>query len=317
MKDSPGEPGGMAQFLERRTKDTALMQDRAVQALVGALQERVGGEIFAVLIYGSYLRGVRDTLLDFYVVVEDYRSALGPIAGAAAFLMPPNVYYLSLVEEGRELRAKYAVVSRSQLQRQAGAVHPYFWARLAQPCQVVYVKDAAARRRLSLVLAACVRTFIKRVAPALQGWVGAESFFDTGFARTYRAELRAESPAKVQSIFRHDVDYYSNLLKLAADEGLLQRRERDEDQPIYAPTNFTGSTRNACYWGGTIGLGKLLSVLRLVKAAATFNDPIDYLLWKIERHSGVTVEASARQRRYPLIFAWPLAWRLYRLGAFR
>jgi len=29
------------------------------------------------------------------------------------------------------------------------------------------------------------------------------------------------------------------------------------------------------------------------------------------------VEASARQRRYPLIFAWPLAWRLYRLGAFR
>ena len=41
------------------------------------------------------------------------------------------------------------------------------------------------------------------------------------------------------------------------------------------------------------------------------------MLWKLERHSGVRLDATERQRRYPLLFAWPLAWRLYRLKAFR
>ena len=62
---------------------------------------------------------------------------------------------------------------------------------------------------------------------------------------------------------------------------------------------------------------RVLSVGRLVKGALTFDDALDYILWKVERHSGVRVEASARQHRYPLIFAWPLVWRLYRRGAFR
>ena len=63
--------------------------------------------------------------------------------------------------------------------------------------------------------------------------------------------------------------------------------------------------------------GKLLSVLRLCKSAFTFDDPVDYALWKVKRHSGVEVTATERQRRYPLIFAWPLVWRLYRQGALK
>jgi hypothetical protein len=63
--------------------------------------------------------------------------------------------------------------------------------------------------------------------------------------------------------------------------------------------------------------GKILSTLRLLKAAATFDDALDYLLWKIQRHSGVFIEPSRLQRRYPVIFAWPLLFRLWRKGAFR
>ena len=59
------------------------------------------------------------------------------------------------------------------------------------------------------------------------------------------------------------------------------------------------------------------SVLRLFKAAFTFNEPLEYLLWKIERHSGLYIEPSDRQLRHPLIFAWPLLWKLKRQGAFR
>jgi hypothetical protein len=63
--------------------------------------------------------------------------------------------------------------------------------------------------------------------------------------------------------------------------------------------------------------GKVLSVLRLLKSAFTFVGGMDYILWKIERHSGVRVELPPRLRRRPLAAACVLAWRLYRRGGFR
>ena len=63
--------------------------------------------------------------------------------------------------------------------------------------------------------------------------------------------------------------------------------------------------------------GKTLNILRLFKAAGTFSNGIDYLLWKVERHSGVRVEATERMRRHPRLAAWGLAWKLWRKGAFR
>jgi len=63
--------------------------------------------------------------------------------------------------------------------------------------------------------------------------------------------------------------------------------------------------------------GKALSLLRLAKAVFTFRGGVDYILWKLERHSGVKIEASERVRRHPLIYGWGLAWRLYRQGILR
>jgi hypothetical protein len=64
-------------------------------------------------------------------------------------------------------------------------------------------------------------------------------------------------------------------------------------------------------------VGKLLSILRLAKGVFTFDGGVDYILWKIERHSGVKATATPWQRRHPLLAAPGLAWRLYRRGAFR
>src|SRR3546814_12011358 len=63
--------------------------------------------------------------------------------------------------------------------------------------------------------------------------------------------------------------------------------------------------------------GKLLSVARLCKAAFTFQGGAEYLLWKIERHSGVSIALTPWQRRHPLLASTVLFWRLYRPGAFR
>jgi len=38
-----------------------------------------------------------------------------------------------------------------------------------------------------------------------------------------------------------------------------------------------------------------------------YDDWLDYVVRKIARRSGVTVELTARERRWPLIFLWPKA----------
>jgi hypothetical protein len=63
--------------------------------------------------------------------------------------------------------------------------------------------------------------------------------------------------------------------------------------------------------------GKLLSVLRLLKGLLTFRGGVDYILWKIERHSGERVEVPPHLERYPLIATCVIFWRLYRRGAYR
>ncbi|MEM1082382.1 MAG: hypothetical protein AAGH65_12480, partial [Pseudomonadota bacterium] len=70
-------------------------------------------------------------------------------------------------------------------------------------------------------------------------------------------------------------------------------------------------------WGLRKVWGKFKNALRLFKAAGTFANGLDYLVWKVERHSGIRVEPTERMRRHPRLAAWGLAFRLWREGAFR
>jgi hypothetical protein len=70
-------------------------------------------------------------------------------------------------------------------------------------------------------------------------------------------------------------------------------------------------------WRRRRRIGKARHVARLIKDAFTFTDGVDYVMWKIRKHSGVAVPVTDWQRRHPLLAAPGLAWRLYRHGAFR
>jgi hypothetical protein len=63
--------------------------------------------------------------------------------------------------------------------------------------------------------------------------------------------------------------------------------------------------------------GKMLSVIRLAKATTTFAGGVDYLAWKINRHSGAGIVVKPWQRRWPIIGALTLLPRLLRRGAIR
>ncbi|MEO0975250.1 MAG: hypothetical protein AAFX85_19345, partial [Pseudomonadota bacterium] len=83
--------------------------DDDLQSLLDTLGERFGNAMAAVLLYGSYTRGARDSLVDLYVLTD------GPISPAvlptwqrwANRCLAPNVYQL---ESATGVRCKYALL---------------------------------------------------------------------------------------------------------------------------------------------------------------------------------------------------------------
>ncbi len=296
-----------------------------LQALSTAMRERFGAAVAGVLYYGSCLRGgdPRDGLVDLYVVVDGYRDAYGAglSAGLSALfnrLLPPNVYYLEVEVEGQAVRAKYAVVSLVQLQRACSPAwfQGYFWGRFAQPIGLLYSRDADAAGAIHRALAQAVVTFLSRTIPALPPNFDSESLWQQALAISYAAELRAEKAGRGAHIVGFYRDYFDAITRAAlpALPFALEPRPQDAFRARVPP--MTRRLAPLVWWLRRLQ-GKLLSIARLVKAVFTFQGGIDYLAWKLERHSGQTIEVEERVRKYPLIFVWGLMWRLYRRGVFK
>ena len=70
-------------------------------------------------------------------------------------------------------------------------------------------------------------------------------------------------------------------------------------------------------WRRRRRLGRPMNLLRLLKAASTFDNAADYVAWKVERHSGYRIEPSEFQRRHPLLAAPALYLKLRARGVLR
>lgn len=296
----------------------------AIEPLLAEIKQQHGDALLAILVYGSWLRGKRDTMLDFYVLVEDYRTLDSAWQGWVCRLLPPNVYQIHHQakaddSDGSDLRAKFALLTLKQFcHAMQHDFHSYFWARFAQPCEILFARDEATRTSLQNAFAAASATFLRRVLPSMPECFSSRDLWTSGLSQTYRCELRTESSTRADSLYDFNPDYYDEVTRTMAlmPSGSGFPVQQDGDSYLNKSSAITRKLAASSWWLRRVQ-GKLLSMLRLLKAALTFNDPLQYLLWKIERHTGIYIEPSPRQLKYPLIFAWPLLWKLYRRGAFR
>ncbi len=278
-------------------EELALPVDPRVAAMAAAIAALYPGAARAVLFYGSCLREreLDGLMLDFYLIVSDYRAAYGRGWFALANrLVPPNVFPF----EHDGLAAKYAVLSEADFARlngpEAGDVS--VWARFAQPSRLVWAADAAARGKAVDAVA--------RAAPTLLGYakpMGEGDLLDIwrrGFALTYRSELRAERQGRSGSIVDVDRERY--------------RRFGEAALPL-----AEAAPGAAGQWRRFRRRGKLLSLVRLAKATTTYAGGVDYLAWKINRHAGTAIEVRPWQRRWPILGALTLLPRLLKRGAIR
>jgi hypothetical protein len=236
-------------------------------------------------------------------------------------LLPPNVFYLERPFEGQTVRTKYAVLSLSDFQKGTSRrwFHSYLWGRFAQPTAIVYHRNEAVAALMVEGLARSVLTFVRRALPRVPAEFGARELWGRGLALSYGAELRTERPEKGAHLFDAAPAYYAEVTRHAMDTGAFPVSALAGTDPPRYRARISASARrlSRLAWGLRSWQGKLLSVLRLVKGLTTFENGIDYILWKIKRHSGVTVVVEPRLRRHPLLGVVVLSWRLYRKGGFR
>lgn len=298
-----------------------------LQALLNALQTRFGDALQAAVLYGSCLRSADlfDGLVDLYVLVDDYRSAEPRLRRRLGIrLLPPNVYYLEAAVDNRTVRCKYAVLSLDALDRGTGPrrFESYLWGRFAQPVKIVYSHTPQVRARLHADFLQAAETLLRRAVPALPATGTLDELWEGTLALSYATELRTERRGRAGELAGHGQAFYTAItLALAgrlADCLTLLPPETDAEAYGYR-SQVSAPARRLARWQWRLRRvqGKLLSLARLVKGLFTFEGGLDYLAWKLTRHSGQTVEVPERVRRRPLLHVWGWGWRLYRRGVFR
>lgn len=303
-------PGALHDLVRDELSQGVLPQ---ISAMAAAIAARHPGAR-AVLFYGSCLRESQldGLMLDFYLIVADYRTAYDARWLALANrLIPPNVF--PFAHGG--LSAKYAVLSEADFARECGsdARSVSVWARFAQPSRLVWQADvASAPAIVDAVAQACI-TLFQRTMPMMPMAVDLAPFdiWRRGFALTYGAELRAERVGRSHDIVASDLGRYS-AFAVATLAALARRSGADNAGRVGLAVSPSRAARD---WRWTQRKGKALSVLRLLKATFTFAGGIDYLAWKVNRHAGTTLVISPWQRRHPILAGIMLVPRLLKQGA--
>lgn len=313
-----------AQFISLIRQECSRPVPPSIKVLAEKILARYGDAVQAILFYGSCFRMGDDAggIVDLYVLVDEYGHAYRKYSYSFLNkLLPPNVFYLEAQYEGRTIRSKYAVFSLKDFQRGTSMrwFHSYLWSRLAQPMGLIYVSDTHITERIYTAMARAVLSLITRVLPIMSSQFNSRELWCKGLKLTYAAELRAERQEKLVELFDTAPDYYGKLTRIAMTLVPFSVNIRTDTHDSYYRTEISAPAHISSRIAWTVRRiqGKALSILRLLKGLLTFEDGLAYILWKIERHSGITAEVNPRLRKIPLVGIGILFRQLYRRGAFK
>jgi hypothetical protein len=282
--------------------------DPRVSAMAAAIAALYPGAARAVLFYGSCLREQQldGLMLDFYLIVSDYRAAYGRSWLAPANrLIPPNVFPF----EHQGLAAKYAVLSEADFDRlnRPESLSVSVWARFAQPSRLVWSAGPDASQAAIAAVAKAAPTLLAAARPLFAG-ADPLDLWRLAFSLTYSAELRSERSGRSVSVVDSDPDRYRAFSGPAMAAAGIDLARQPSASERHAAERLWARRRRA---------GKLLTLVRLAKASGTFAGGADFLAWKINRHAGTRIALKPWQRRWPLLGALVLLPKLLKRGAIR
>jgi hypothetical protein len=300
-----------------------------VSDLASRLVEAGGGAVSAILLYGSQLLRARPDIhsaYDLVVIVEGYPRFYRAMRASGelprprflmtwmAGVLPPNV--IAFAPEGeRGLIAKCLIISHEHFAQALGSEPPdhFLLGRMVQRVEVLWSDGAAEREWVEARLAEARAGVLAWMAPYLEG-----SFDAAGLGRRllevcYRGELRPEAKDRADTIYEAQADHFAAVfppvLEQAARDGDLVREAGaggDGDVARYRLASAVSRLERR-RWRWHFRRSKVRATARWFKHMVTFANWLPYIVRKVERHTGRTVELTPLERKLPLIFLWPRA----------
>tara|TARA_R110001599_G_C12277316_1_gene663121 strand:- start:43909 stop:44865 length:957 start_codon:yes stop_codon:yes gene_type:complete len=302
----------------------------ALAGLVTLLRACHNDKVDSVLLYGSCLRSgdVYDGLLDIYVICNSYAEAYQHrLLAIANWMLPPNVFYVEMrdteqpEDRSKTLRCKVSVISFKDFQQgcRPASFESYFWGRFAQPTRILYSSDEGVRCQVEGCLLEAARTLMVNTLPRLAEWGRLADMWAQALDLSYSTELRTERSGRAAELVQQPQEYYACIAHYHADSLGFPVDIFDErgEPSYYCDIGKIWRWQSAIVWALRRCQGKILSVTRLLKALYTFDGGLDYIAWKLERHTGEKVVIPNKVKKAPLIFMWSFFWSLYRRGLFR
>ncbi len=278
----------------------------AIAEAAQSIASRLNGS--AVLFYGSVLRtGDLEGVLDFYVLrAESARTTL------LSRLIWPDVSYHEVDVHGRIVRAKVAAMRLGTFERAArgATLDTTIWARFVQPSALIWAENNEVRLRVIEAVAQAAVTAGWFTTLHCETAASPGDYWRSLFRATYSTELRVEAPGREDQILSYDRARYDELLPLAWRSGGIVFD--GGGQTLAAMPTERQIRTIATAWFQVARAGKLLNLVRLVKAAFTFEGAARYGLWKIERHTGVKIALTPFRERHPILAAPQVFWRVWR-----
>jgi hypothetical protein len=297
------------------------VRDSEVARSVEHLTRLAGDSLWGILFFGSRLiqsSPSSRSAADLFVIVRDYgefyeRFAAAASVRSAATLtllnrwLPPNI--LSLRVDPETAGAKLFVMDRRGFSRAAGArSRDHFCrGRLSQTVEVVYAASEEARRGLESAVEDARRSTLDWAVLECPSSFDVLTYCERMLSRSYRAEIRPESPGRVQEVFSVQREFWIETYTPILDAGRELAVEGDRWRLVQRP-----SWARRARWSWYFRVSRLRATLRWSKYVLTFDGWLDYIVRKVEHRTGQTIELTPLERRWPLLTLWPKAWRVLR-----
>ena len=293
--------------------------------LAGALLEAAGADqVRAVLLFGSRLARTgpsEASAYDLVVVVADYGAfhrrmkdagLLGRppwLVGALARVLPPNV---TALDPGVGAVAKCMILDEGHFARALSARAPdhFLKGRLVQKVALVHAADPATEAWVAGSLGDARDDVLRWAGPFFEEPFTAAEAARTMLRVSYRGEVRPESGDRAEAVFEAQRPFLEAVLGRVLDDAEARgevTREGAAFRFVRAPT-AADRRRVRRYFLRS----KARATARWLKHVVTFDNWIDYIVSKVERRTGMTVEVTPWERRLPYLLLWPKVIRVLR-----
>lgn len=292
-----------------------------LKSALAELRRDSSDNLLSVMFLGSRLVNSspdQHSAADWFIVVRDYarfyrdhKTWISYPPGFVAWLngrLAPNIIFIPCHNDAG---IKAIVMSEDDMDRAMGrdARDHFCKGRLAQRVALIHCRDDAAALQAGNWLAqariqtlAWVPVFC---APAFS--IG--DYCAAMMGVSYGGEIRPEKAGRVAEVVERQRDTLRELFEPVLEQGVKSGRltRVNQDYRLAKPA----STADRSHWERYFRRSKRRATMRWAKYVMTFSGWPDYIARKLERRSGIKVEITDRERRWPLILLWPKAIRTY------